>query len=308
MKFQKFYLNRIKYLILILLTILFIPNVKAIVKPTSNFYVNDYADILSEETEKYIMNRSVALNNVDGTQIVVVTVKNLEGMSLESYSLEVARSFGIGSASKNNGLLILLALEERELRTEIGTGLEGIIPDGKSGRIQDEYMIPYLKNNKWDEGIRNGYDAYYKEIVTLNNLNVDYTEPIEMNSGGIIIFRPGYENYGTEAVVLFYVIPLSGIFFGYLIRTLKKNKALWTLLYFVIWGGLSIFFYYTWILYLFFMFFNMFMFVAARFCSSSGGGYYSGGSSYRSSSYRGGGSSFRGGGGSFGGGGSSRRF
>ena len=157
MKFQKFHLNRIKYLILILLFTLVIPSVSAIIKPTSNFYVNDYANILSEETEQYIMNRSVALNNVDGTQIVVVTVKNLEGMSLESYSLEVARSFGIGSKEKNNGLLILLALEERELRTEVGTGLEGIIPDGKSGRIQDEYMIPYLKNNNTTYCINTAY-------------------------------------------------------------------------------------------------------------------------------------------------------
>ena len=65
-----------------------------------------------------------------------------------------------------------MALEERQFRVEVGYGLEGILPDGKTGRFQDEYIIPYLKNNNWDEGIKNGYDAFYKEIVTLNNLNV----------------------------------------------------------------------------------------------------------------------------------------
>ena len=78
-------------------------NVNALVKPTSNFYVNDYANILSDETEQYIMDKSVALHNIDGTQIVVVTVPNLEGRDLESYATELFRSFGIGDKEKNNG-------------------------------------------------------------------------------------------------------------------------------------------------------------------------------------------------------------
>ena len=179
MKFQKFHLNRIKYLILVLLSITFISNVNAIVQPTNNFYINDYANILSSEIEEYILKKSVQLDDSDGTQIVVVTVPNLEGMSLEDYATKLFRNFGIGDKEKNNGLLLLLALEERQFRVEVGYGLEGILPDGKTGRFQDEYIIPYLKDNKWDEGIKNGYDAFYKEIVTLNNLDIEYNEPIE---------------------------------------------------------------------------------------------------------------------------------
>ena len=100
MKFLKFHSNRIIYLILIFLSLTFISNVKAIVSPTINFYVNDYANIIDSETEEYILNKSVALNNVDGTQIVVVTVPSLDGMSLEDYSLELFRSFGIGDEEK----------------------------------------------------------------------------------------------------------------------------------------------------------------------------------------------------------------
>ena len=57
MKFQKFHLNRIKYLILVLLSITFISNVNAIVQPTNNFYINDYANILSSEIEEYILRK-----------------------------------------------------------------------------------------------------------------------------------------------------------------------------------------------------------------------------------------------------------
>lgn len=298
MKFQKFHLNRINYLILILLSIVFLPNVKAIVSPTSNFYVNDYANILSDETEQYIMNKSVALNNVDGTQIVVVTVEDLEGLSIEDYSLKVARSFGIGSEEKNNGLLILLALEERELRTEVGAGLEGIIPDGKSGRIQDEYMVPYLKDNNWDEGIKNGYDAYYKEIVTLNNLNIDYNEPIETNSDDF------------DSVIIF-LNAFFGLFIGYTI-SISKKKTGNTVIYMLIWLILFVISNLYFVPLILFLILNLIFFILGRlgiinFIKSSGGGYYGGSSSSRSgSSSRS--SSFRGGGGSFRGGGSSRRF
>ena len=272
--FQKFHLNRIKYLILILLCITFISNVKAIVSPTNNFYINDYANILSSETEEYILNKSVALNNVDGTQIVVVTVKNLEGMSLENYATKLFRNFGIGDKEKNNGLLLLLALEERMFRVEVGYGLEGILPDGKTGRFQDEYIIPYLKDNKWDEGVKNGYDAFYAEIVKQNNLSVDYTEPINVgSSSGITIDRPGY-GYGSESILFFYLIPISGGIIGGVIRKLRKKnkKTLWTIIYLLIWLGLTIFLFYTWFIYMMLMFFNLIMFLSARFTSGRGSG------------------------------------
>ena len=299
MKFQKFHLNRIKYLILILLSIVFLPSVKAIVSPTSNFYVNDYANILSSETEQYIMNRSVALNNADGTQIVVVTVNDLEGMSIEDYSLKVARSFGIGSAEKDNGLLILLALEERELRTEVGAGLEGIIPDGKSGRIQDEYMVPYLKDNNWDEGIKNGYDAYYKEIVTLNNLNIDYSNPTEINS----------TDFDSSIIFL---NAFLGLFIGYMI-SVSKNKNRNTILYILIWGILFVIGSLYFVSLILFLILNLIFFILGRLgiievFKSSSGGYYGGSSRSGRSSSSSRSSSFRGGGGSFRGGGSSRRF
>jgi len=258
MKFQKFRLNRIKYLILILLTVVFLPNVKAIVSPTHNFYVNDYANILSEETEQYIINKSIQLNNIDGTQIVVVTVPNLEGIALETYATQLFRNFGIGDKEKNNGLLLLLALEERLFRVEVGYGLEGILPDGKTGRFQDEYIIPYLKNNNWNEGIKNGYDAFYSEIVKLNNLTIEYNEPTSINDNTLFtIDREGYNNYGIEFMILFYLIPISGAFIGNIIRNLSKNKGLFTFIYLLVWLVITIFLYYTWFLYIILMILTM---------------------------------------------------
>ena len=98
-------------------------NSLAIVNPTSDFYVNDYANILDSETKNYIITSNQKLYSQTGAQIVVVTVKNLEGQSLEEYSTELFRNFGIGDKNQNNGVLLLLALQERQCRIEVGYGL-----------------------------------------------------------------------------------------------------------------------------------------------------------------------------------------
>lgn len=171
--------------------VLFIINVEALVDPTSNFYVNDYANILSEETENEIQSMSVQLSNTDGTQMVVVTVEDLEGLSVEEYANQLFNKFGIGEADSDNGLLILVSRDDRKIRVEVGYGLEGVINDGKAGRYLDAYAVPYLKNDEWDKGIFNVYNALYKEIVTQNNLQLEYTEPtgeLEESEDSIHVF------------------------------------------------------------------------------------------------------------------------
>ncbi|MDR0978547.1 MAG: TPM domain-containing protein [Lachnospiraceae bacterium] len=166
-------------LLLFVIVLLFAFPVYGVVTPTSDFYVNDYAGILSDNTKEHIIQKNINLQSQTGAQIVVVTVPNLEGRDIESYSTELFRKFEIGNKTKNNGLLLLLALEEREFRVEVGYGLEGILPDGKTGRFQDEYIIPYLKENKWDEGVLNGFNAFYKEVCSEYGIS---TEDIIVNS------------------------------------------------------------------------------------------------------------------------------
>ena len=272
----------------------------AIVKPTNEFYVNDYAHILSYETEKYIMDKSVNLSKVDGTQIVVVTVNDLEGMPLEDYAYKLFKEFKIGDAKKNNGLLLLLALEERQFRVEVGDGLEGILPDGKTGRFQDKYIIPYLKENKWDEGIKNGYDAFYSEIVKLNNLDLEHTDPIDKETAN--------DNDLLMGVLYFFILPVIGFAIGRYFQKLDKKSNILTIIYLIV----------SLILMLVnaFFIFHLIMYLIGRFAKPSSGesSYYSGGG-YSSSSggFSSGGSSssgggFSGGGGHSSGGGSSRGF
>ena len=172
------YNRKIKYiLILAIFSIVLVTNSSyAIVLQTRDFYVNDSANLLSDETEDYIINMNKTLEEQTGAQIVVVTVQNLEGQSLEEYATELFRDYGIGDKEKNNGVLLLCAYEERQFRIEVGYGLEGTLTDGKTGRIQDEYIIPYLKENNFNNGIRNGFNAVLKEVENEYGITIEGAE------------------------------------------------------------------------------------------------------------------------------------
>lgn len=149
-----------------------------VVPQTAEFYVNDAAGILSADTKKYIIDTNVRLRNACGAQVVVVSVASLGGASIEEYATTLLRQYGIGDAQKNNGVLFLLALEERKFRIEVGYGLEGALNDAKAGRIQDAYMIPYFSNGDWNTGMRNGFTAVIEEIKKEYNISLDAEAPV----------------------------------------------------------------------------------------------------------------------------------
>jgi len=80
---------------------------------------------------------------------------------------------GIGDKSKDNGVLLLVSTGDREIRIEVGDGLQGRITDGKTGRILDNYVVPYLKNDDWDNGIKNGFNAILEEVCAEYDITVD---------------------------------------------------------------------------------------------------------------------------------------
>ena len=140
----------------LLLILLILPiacmTVSATPSPTAAFYVNDTAGVLSAEQEKSMVSAAEQLAKQTGAQVVVLTVTTLDGKDITEYALEVARAWGIGDKEKNNGVLILLSTGDREVRVEVGYGLEGCLPDGKTGRLIDEYAIPYYAQNDFASG------------------------------------------------------------------------------------------------------------------------------------------------------------
>lgn len=128
-------------------------------KPTAaaGIYVQDYAQVLSAEDKRRLLSIGQELDDKTTAQLAVVTVKTLDGQPIEDYALSILREWGIGSKEKNNGALIVVAVQDRRSRIEVGYGLEGLLTDGLTGRIQDQAMIPYFRKGNYAAGIVNGY-------------------------------------------------------------------------------------------------------------------------------------------------------
>ena len=117
------------FLISVILLILINSICFAVVNPTEDFYVDDYAKLLDNDTKEYIIKINKELYSKTGAQIVVVTVPTIGNNSIEEYANTLFNNWGIGSKQKNNGVLMLLSLQERKFRIEVGYGLEGALPD-----------------------------------------------------------------------------------------------------------------------------------------------------------------------------------
>jgi uncharacterized protein len=115
-------------------------------------YVNDFANVLNSTTRARLTELCTEVNQKAQAQIVVVTVKSLEGRPIEDYSIDLATRLGIGPKQSNRGALILLAVDDHRYRIEVGYGLEAILPDGKVGGIGRD-AVPYLRQNNYDAAV-----------------------------------------------------------------------------------------------------------------------------------------------------------
>lgn len=170
--------KKIKKVICLMIVFLLILSIKslAVVPPTKDFFVNDYAGVLTEETKNYIMQTNIELQEKTGAQIVVVTIESLEGMDIEEYSMQLARNFQIGNAEENNGVLMLCSIEDRNFRIEVGYELEGKLTDGRTGIILDEYIIPYLREDDYNSGIINGFNEILQDVAEEYNITISSVE------------------------------------------------------------------------------------------------------------------------------------
>ncbi|HSV98283.1 MAG TPA: TPM domain-containing protein [Spirochaetota bacterium] len=121
--------------------------------------VNDYAGIISPETESIIESSLAGLELSDSTQVVVLTMKSIDGAPIEEFGIKVAEQWKIGLKGLDNGAILIVALEERTVRIEVGRGLEGKLTDLMSGRIIRHEIVPLLKKGDFDGGILAGVNA-----------------------------------------------------------------------------------------------------------------------------------------------------
>ncbi len=135
--------------------------------PTERVFVNDFADVMTDADEQAVYEAGVALYEATDAQIVLLTVSDLGGQSLEEYSLHIAREWGIGDEEKDNGILLLFTTDGPHSRIEVGYGLEGAVNDSKAGRILDTYLVPwYEDSDAWSAQLTDTYKAILNEVYT----------------------------------------------------------------------------------------------------------------------------------------------
>ena len=114
---------------------------------------------VSAEVETQINSELISFQQSGGPQIAVAVVDTTGNATPENYSIDLARSWGIGDKEKDNGVLLLIALEDRNLRIEVGSGVEGELTDVTAGVIVDSVMLPRLRANDVDGAVRDGARA-----------------------------------------------------------------------------------------------------------------------------------------------------
>jgi len=127
-----------------------------------NEQINDEAHIFSQNERDELLNLLQNFEQNSTTQIAIVTLNSLKSRSIEELSLEIARGYKLGQKEDNNGVLLVVAPNEKKVRIEVGYGLEGVLTDAISSQIINSVMIPEFKNGKMSEGVKEGVLAIIK--------------------------------------------------------------------------------------------------------------------------------------------------
>ncbi len=172
---------KMKYKFL-MFVLLLIPLVAAEKTPDSlviKGFINDYAEIIPVEYEVDIINILTELYDSDTAEMAIVTVESLDGKDIGSYSLDLAQGV-LGDQETNNGLLLLVTMEEREYRFEVGRGLEYILNDAKIGRIGRTYLKPNFANEEYGKGVYEASMAV-RSILLEDNESEYYIDDSEVD-------------------------------------------------------------------------------------------------------------------------------
>jgi len=121
--------------------------------------VVDEAGLLSQQQRAELDSKLAQLETSSGTQLVVVTVKSLQGLEIEEYGVGLGRHWGIGQVGKNNGAMLIIAPNERAVRIEVGYGLEGVLTDAITSSIIQTDILPAFRAGRMDEGIIAGTNS-----------------------------------------------------------------------------------------------------------------------------------------------------
>lgn len=270
--------------------------------PVINQYCEDLTGTLNNYSQQEISSILRSLEDSTSVQFLVLVVPNIGDESIERYAYETAVQNKIGHKGKDNGVLLLVAKDDRKLRFEVGYGLEGVLPDALAKRVIDYVIVPEFKKGNFSSGIKGGVESVIEIIHAGDNGEEVFNAQVSSNTRNS---NNDEKEYDGMVFLLFFPLIIIGEILKY---KLGKKKGLGlsiatAAVVFLILLPLSLFPFVI----IFFSIFTAFLNIPGGGGGSGGSGrYYGGGYGGGYSSGGGfGGGGFSGGGGSFGGGGAS---
>lgn len=130
-------------------------------RPNPPRAVNDLAGVLLGNEAEMLEHKLRAYNDSTSSQIVIVTMKTIGDYESSEVALKILREWGVGTKGKDNGIVILAAIEDRKVRIETGYGMEGVIPDAIANRIIDEAIKPNFRNQQFYRGLDQATDMVF---------------------------------------------------------------------------------------------------------------------------------------------------
>lgn len=161
--------------------------------------ITDLAGVIDPATEEALDRQLDQLEQQTSSEIAVATIQSLNGMSVDEYANRLFKEWGVGQAKQDNGVLVLIAIDDRIMKIEVGYGLEGVLPDGLAGQVIRDDFTPRFKANDYSGGIRDGVGRLVGIVEKQHVLTPE--ELAQFNEG----------NSGDD-VPLFVAIPFFGLF------------------------------------------------------------------------------------------------
>lgn len=193
--------------IIFLLYFLLTKSVLAVSFPQATGFVTDTANVINDQDQLVLENRLQSLDQSTGNQIAILTIPSLNGLTIEEYAQKIFENWQIGQKKLDNGLLILVSTGDRQVRLEVGYGLEGYITDARSGDIIRQQLGPEFKNNN-----------YYQGLV----LALDTIESYLLAAPA----APSAQTTTSDSSFLSY-LPLCFTFLIYFSSFLARSKSFW---------------------------------------------------------------------------------
>ena len=179
--------------------------------PALSGRVVDQANIIPDDREAAMVQQLEQLQRATSRQLVVVTLASLEGYEIEDYGYRLGRHWGIGQSEANNGVLLIVAPDERRVRIEVGYGLEPIITDAFASRVINDEIVPRFRQNDYPGGIEVGTAALVSQLAAPPEAAEARAIEAEQARQQREDAREGGSGGGEGLVILIFIIVIFGI-------------------------------------------------------------------------------------------------